>query len=166
MDLIKTHGIKLVGAYNDFMSPSKILAPIDIFMKSKTFKNYAPVFIKIVSKLYEVFKDFESDTDKQKLLDIVKAISLTEPQEKFDVTHPDSGDVICTLYTPEDKMLANDVLKNLSGNINYNPLKFKVKKKANSQEYKDTWNKVIKVLDKSQFDDETLDQLRNAINNA
>ena len=65
-----------------------------------------------------------------------------------------------------DKMIILDVLKNLAGNINYNPLKFNIKRKQNSQEYKDAWNKVMKQLDSSKFDDETLAQIQAAIANA
>ena len=71
-----------------------------------------------------------------------------------------------TLYTPEDKMLASDVLKNLGGNINFDPMKFNIKRKTNSQEYKDAWNRVVKTLDKKTFDDETLSKIRDAINNS
>jgi hypothetical protein len=38
-----------------------------------------------------------------------------------------------------------------------------IKKKTNSQEYKNAWNTVVKALDKKQFDDDTLKQLRDAI---
>ena len=60
-------------------------------------------------------------------------------------------------------MLANDILKNLAGNINYDPLKFSIKRKQNTQEYTDAWNKVVTELDSSKFDDETLNKLRDAI---
>ena len=63
-------------------------------------------------------------------------------------------------------MIANEVLKNLAGNINYDPTKFKVKRKNNQQEYKDAWNQVITKLDSSKFDDDVLTQLKDAINNA
>jgi hypothetical protein len=62
-------------------------------------------------------------------------------------------------------MIANDILKNLAGNINYDPLKFKVKRKTNTQEYKNAWNEVINKLDSSKFDDDVLTQIRDAINN-
>ena len=35
-------------------------------------------------------------------------------------------------------------------------MKFKVKRKKNTQEYKDAWNKVINELDSKKFDDDTL----------
>jgi hypothetical protein len=134
-------------------------------MKSKIFNNYASIYKELVANIYDAFKDQTSDAEKQQIINIVEAISLTGPQETFEIQHPKTGEVICTLYTPEDKMLATDVLKNMGGNINYNPQKFSVKRKVNSQEYKDAWNKIIKKLDTQQYDDETLAQIRDAINN-
>ena len=164
-DMIKMSGAKLISAYKDFMRPSRIKAPLDVFIKSKIFNEYADIFKNIVNKLYDAFKDMTSDIEKQELLNIVEAISLTSPQETFVIQQPGTTKSICTLYTPEDKMLATDVLKNLGGNINYNPQKFKVKRKNNSQDYKNAWNKVIKTLDSQQFDDDVLTQIRNAIDN-
>jgi hypothetical protein len=164
-DLVKLQGAQLISVYSDVMRPSGIRAPLDVFIKSKTFENFADIFKKLIINIYEALKDFTSDSDKQKLLKIVEEISLTGPQETFDVVNPDTGEIICTLYTPEDKMLASSVLKNLGGNINFDPLKFKIKKKTNSQEYKDAWNKVIKTLDSQQFDDDVLTQVRDAIKN-
>ena len=164
-DLLKMKGAQIITAYSDYMRPSGIRAPMDIFIKSKVFNNYGPVFKKLVLSLFDELKDLTSDVDKQHLLDVTKDISLTSPQETFDIIHPYNGNIICTLYTPEDKMLASNVLKNLGGNINYNPQKFNIKRKTNSQEYKDAWNKVVKTLDTKQFDDDVLTQLRDAINN-
>lgn len=165
IDLLKAKGQELIKAYSDFMCPSRIKAPIDIFIKSKIFSQYDPVFKKLVITLFEALKDLQTDDEKQGILKLVEEISLTGPQETFKVYNPNTGEIICTLYTPEDKMLASDVLKNLGGNINYNSLKFNVKKKTNSQAYKDAWNKVIQTLDKKQFDDDVLTQVRDAINN-
>lgn len=159
-------GTRAIAGYRDIMKPSGIRAPIEVFIKSKHFNRYADIYKKLITTIYEAFKDFESDAEKQDLLEIVKNIAETGPQETFEIVHPKTGEVVITLYTPEDKVLANEVLKNLGGNINYNPLKFNVKKKTNSKEYKDAWNKVVKTLDKKQFDDETLNQVLDAINNA
>ena len=163
IDLFKYKGAEIIKKYSDYMKPSSIRSPIDILIKSNKFKKFADIYQKIVNSLYDGLKDLTSDQEKQDLLDIAKEIALTDPQEVFDVTHPKTGELICRLYTPEDKMLAADVLKNLGGNINYDPLKFKIKRKTNSQEYKDAWNKVIKTLDTKQFSDEDLTQLRDAI---
>jgi len=154
---------RVISIYKNAMRPSSIKAPLDIFIKSKTFDKWAKIYKKLVTTLYDRLKDLTSDAEKALLLDIVNEISVTSPNEKFDVLHPVDGDVVCILYTPEDKMIANDVLKNLAGNINYDPMKFKVKRKINTQEYKDTWNKVVAELDSKKFDNETLKQLRDAI---
>ena len=164
-DLFKIKGAELVARYNNVMRPSGIKAPIDVFIKSKVFNSWASIYKKLVLSLYQEFKDFTSDADKQQILDIIKNIAVTSPQETFDVIHPNNGNVICTLYTPEDKMIASDVLKNLSGNINYNPQKFNIKRKTNSKEYQDAWNIVVKTLDNKKYDDDVLTQIRDAINN-
>ena len=163
IDMIKAKGSEMISKYRDFMSPSAIRAPLDIFTKSKIFSKYAKIYQDLIITIYEALKGITSDPGKQKIADIVKDISLTAPQEKFDIVHPETGEFIYTVYTPEDKVLACAVLKNLCGNINYNPQKFNIKKKVNSQEYKDAWNTVIKTLDKKQFDDETLTQLQDII---
>lgn len=157
---------RVIAVYKDVMRPSGIKAPLDIFVKSKAFSNFADIYKKLVLALYNSLKDPAkelSDNEKALLLDLVSKIAATSPQEKFEVVSPFTGEIVCTLYTPEDKLIASDVLKNLSGNINYDPLKFKVKRKKNTQEYKDAWNEVISKLDSKKFDDDTLKQLRNAI---
>ena len=165
-DMIKLKGAALIKRYSDIMKPSGIRAPLNIFIKSKAFSKWANIYKKTVIALYDRLKDLTSDAEKALILDIVNKIAATGPQDKFAVQHPVDGDVICTLYTPEDKMIANEVLKNLAGNINYDPTKFKVKRKNNQQEYKDAWNQVITKLDSSKFDDDVLTQLKDAINNA
>lgn len=159
LDALKVQGAKIISTYSDFMKPSSIKGPIDVFLKSKYFKNFAPVYQKVVNTVYSAFKDYTSDDEKSSILDLVKTIADTGPQEKIEVVSPFTGEIVCTLYTPEDKLLATDILKNLGGNINYNPLKFKVKKKTHSKEFVDAWNKVMKTLDSKQYDDETLNQI-------
>lgn len=166
IDQIKFESAKIIASYNNIMRPSGIRAPIEVFIKSKSFNSFADIYKKLITAIYEAFKDFETATEKQQLLDIVKDIAGTSPQETFDIINPKTGEIAATLYTPEDKVLATNILKNLGGNINYDPLKFSVKRKTNSQEYKDAWNKVVSKLDKKQFDDETLNQVLAAINNA
>lgn len=165
-DLLKIKGAGLIARYKDTMKPSGIKAPIEVCLAKGIFKQYAPIYQKLITDLYEAFKDNTSDADKQKILDMVKDISLTGPQEKFEITSPFTGKIVTRLYTPEDKMLACDVLKNMGGNINFNAQKFNVKRKTNSTEYQNAWNKVIQTLDNSKFDDNLLDQIKDAINNS
>jgi hypothetical protein len=164
VDMLKLKGSEMINMYKDFMRPSAIRAPLDVFIKSKTFGSYLKIYRELITAIYVSLKDLTSDADKQSILEIVKSLSLTSPQETFDIVHPITGEVICTVYTPEDKVLASAALKNLGGNINYDPLKFNIKKKGNSQKYRDAWNTVVKALDKKQFDDDTLRQLQDTIN--
>lgn len=166
IDLIKMKGAELIQAYGDTMKPSSIKAPLDVFMTTALFKKFAPVFQELLKKLYDAFKDIDTDKEKKELQQIIETIAGTGPLEKYRITHPHTGEYICTVYTPEDKVLATDVLKNIIGNINYNPAKFTVKKKTNSKEYKDAWNATIKALDTSNIDDDTLAQIRVAIEQA
>lgn len=166
-DMLKVKGAGLIARYKDYLKPSGIRAPIEVCIAKGTFKDYAPVFQKLISNIYEAFKDHcETDNDKQKILDVVEKISLTGPQEKFELVSPFTGEIVITLYTSEDKMLACEVLKNMGGNINYNPQKFNVKRKTNTPEYQNAWNQVVKTLDKKQFDDDVLNQIKDAINNS
>ena len=164
VDMIKLKGSEMIAKYKDFMSPSTIKAPLDIFMKSKIFNKWAKIYQELIKAIYTAFKDFNSDQDKQSILDIVSDLSVTAPHEKFDIVNPNTGEVICVVYTPEDKILASAALKNLGGNINYDQTKFNIKKKTNSKEYQNAWNTVVKALDKNKFDDDTLKQIRDAIN--
>jgi hypothetical protein len=163
LDSIDYSTAKAVKLYSNVMKPSGIRAPIDVFMKSKIYKQWPDAFQKLVKKVYDELKDFTNDPEKQFILDMISDIAVTSPQETFDVCHPKTGKVIVTLYTPENKLIVMDILKNITGNINYDPLKFNVKRKTNTQEYKNAWNEIIKQLDSKKFDDETLQQLRNAI---
>lgn len=91
IDPLKMKSAELISSYSDYMKPSGIRAPIDVFIKTKAFSQYAPVFKTLVTKIYEALKDYvDTDANKQKILDIVKEISLTDPQEVFDITHPNT----------------------------------------------------------------------------
>jgi hypothetical protein len=165
-DAIELSAGQAAAKYKNIISPSGIQAPLDVFIKSKTFKGLPKELQDLVMVIYSDLKDYTDDSDKQKLLDTIKDIANSGIQETFVLVNPIVANVICELYTPEEKMIASDIIKNLIGNINYKPQKFNIKRKNNSQEYKDAWNTVIKQLDSSKFDDETLKKLRDIINNA
>ncbi len=166
VDAIKIKGASMIKMYSDYAKPSGIRAPIDVFIKSKSFQKFAAIYQKLVKNIYEAFKDLASTPNNQKIFDCIMGISVTSPQETFELIQPVTGELICTLYTPEDKALAVDVLKNMYGNINYNVDKYKIKKQTNSKEYRDAWNAVVKALDKKRFDDKTLNSIKDAIHNS
>ena len=162
-DALSAKGKSVINKYRNTSKASSIRCPIDIFVKSKTFKQFGEFYKNIVAALLTAFKDRTSDAEIAKLTDLIQSIAMTGPEEQFDITDPLTGEFMITLYTPEEKMLANDVLKNMTGNINYDPLTFNIKRKTNAKSYKDAWNAVMKVLDKKKFDDKTLSDIMAAI---
>lgn len=162
-DALSAKGKSVINKYRNTSKASSIRCPIDLFVKSKTFKQFGDFYKKIVEALLNAFKERTSDAEIVKLTDLIQDIAVTGPEESFDITDPWTGELIITLYTPEEKMLANDVLKNMSGNINYDPLTFNIKRKTNAKSYKDAWNAVMKALDKKKFDDKTLQDIAAAI---
>ena len=77
IDMIKLKGRDMIAKYQDYMSPSAIRAPLDIFIKSNTFSKYAKIYQELITAIYDGLKDLISDAEKQSILDIVKDISLT-----------------------------------------------------------------------------------------
>lgn len=160
VDNLTVLGGNLVARYSDVNGPSSINIPIADFIHSQIFNSMAPIFQKLIKDLYSAFSNLTSDTDKQSLMTIIKNIAATGPQEPFNVVHPVTRKSVCTLYTAEDKRLAIDVLKNLTGNTTAaSPAG------SHSQEYIDAWNSTIAELDKPQVDDETLQSILATIKN-
>ena len=90
------------------------------------------------------------------------------------MTSPLTGECICELYSPEEKLGAVEVLKNIGGLVNTSKFKpkakakVKVKQATHSKEYTDTWNNVVTALCNSgeYYDDQVLvDLLAEIIGN-
>lgn len=168
VDSVKALGKKAMDLYRNTTSPSPIKCPIDYFMKQPAFKKqFAEIYQKLIATIYT---KLEAERDQvteqaftQHCLDLVQQIAVTTPTEAFKVTGPATKGVLVTLYSPEDKAVACMVLKNLGGNINYNPTKFIVKGKTNSQDYRDAWNLIMKTLDKGKFSNKVLSTLADRI---
>lgn len=166
IDPIKGYTIQALTLYAEAGAPSKILCPVEDYIKTKEFSKLIPTVKKVMEKIYEAFKDCcSTDQEKDELLEIVNKIASTDPLEKFDVVSPFTGELICHLYTPEEKLAATEVLKNLGGLINAAKFKAKVKltKTSHSKEYTDAWNEVVTKLSGSQYDSQTLQDLLNEL---
>ena len=166
-DPIKLYTAKAIMLYADASAPSKIYVPISEYVQTKDFAKIEPHIKAIMQNIFIAFKDVEADLtdqDKDAILDIVNQIAATGPQEKFTVTNPLTGEFICDLYSPEEKLGAVEVLKNLGGLINtgkFKPkakAKVKIKQATHSKEYTDTWNNVVTTLCNSgdYYDDQVL----------
>ena len=112
-DPIKLYTAKAIMLYADASAPSKIYVPISEYVQTKDFAKIEPHIKAIMQNIFIAFKDVEADLtdqDKDAILDIVNQIAATGPQEKFTVTNPLTGEFICDLYSPEEKLGAVEVL--------------------------------------------------------
>lgn len=154
-DPVKLYTAKAILLYAEASTPSKIYVPISEYVQTKDFSKIEPHIRAVMQNIYIAFKDLEADLtdqDKDAILDVVNQIAQTGPQEKFTVTNPLTGEFICELYSPEEKLGAVEVLKNIGGLVNsgkFKPkakAKVKVKQATHSKEYTDTWNNVVTTL--------------------
>lgn len=166
-DPIKLYTAKAILLYAEASEPSKIYVPISEYVQTKDFAKIEPHIRAVMQNIYIAFKDTEdslTNQDKDAILDVVNQIAETGPQEKFSVNNPLTGEFICDLYSPEEKLGAVEVLKNIGGLINtgkFKPkakAKIKIKQTTHSKEYTDTWNNIITTLCNSgeYYDDQVL----------
>ena len=163
-DPVKLHAAQALILYADAAAPSKIYCPIGEYIQTKEFSKIESHIRTAIQSVYVAFKDVSSDQEKDALLDIVNQIAETGPMEKYTIISPFTGNLVCVLYSPEEKLGACEALKNLGGLINtgkFKPkakAKVKIKKTSHSKDYTDTWNNVVTVLCNSgeYYDDQTL----------
>ena len=61
--------------------------------------------------LYDEFQVGERVYKKQQLRDLIKEIAQTSPTKVHELKSPITGEIVVTLYTPEEKLVALDSLK-------------------------------------------------------
>lgn len=145
--------------YVDMDSPSVLLRPMDVFIKSsKTFKNYPKHLQDMIIAVYEALKDADPEDIKHRMERIVQS-SPVEAVGLLDT----SGKTITTIYTPEEKYIIMNVLKNMIGNIQYDPITFKIKRATHSKEYVRAYNKTMRTFDKTKFDDDKLQDILKSV---
>lgn len=163
-DPVKLHAAQAILLYAEAAAPSKIYCPLSEYVQTKEFAKIESHIKTVMQSVYVAFKDVSSDQEKDALLDIVNQIAATGPQESFTIMNPFTGELVCVLYSPEEKLGATEALKNLGGLINTGKFKakakakIKVKKTSHSKDYTDTWNNVVTTLCNSgeYYDDQTL----------
>ena len=111
---------------------------------------------KIVKSIYDNFEGdiakkngvtFKKDDIRKLIKDIIKC----GPLQKFDIVNPIIGDVVTTVYTPEEKLIAVDALKTIIPDL---------------EAYQTWYDKVIKVLsDKSKYSEADIKKLFDKIDN-
>lgn len=139
--------------YRAIDKPSSIRRPMEVFLKGATFKAY-PIHIK--SMIQDICNSY-TDAPEAAITKALTEISESSPIDAVTIVGPDNTAI--ELYTPEEKWLAVQVLNNLAGNINYNPVKYTVKRGKHSKAYIKQYNKTISAFDKNSIDDKTLEDV-------
>ena len=156
--LQRTGKIDYIHNYTNTTSPSRIRCPIDIFIKTDDFKHAASELQHLIIRLKDAL---EGETDQNIFNDLLEEIAQSAPLEFIDIkVH---GKLITTLYSPQEKMIASDVIKLLQGNIKFDPTKFTIRRKVNSSEYRKAYNRTMKAFDKPAVSNKALADAIDAI---
>lgn len=129
------HEVGGLYMYADKKSPSGISDP-EKLLNSKEFKLWAPQYQEIAKGLIDGFtKEKHSETDLDNILD---EIAKLNPLSSYDIMSRVSGKIFATVYTPEEKKLARDIIKYFLDNSNLKQKWFnKIKEKLDNQKYSD-----------------------------
>lgn len=124
--------------YIDTQSASCIPGSVDDFIKNGcTIRvgnkklRIAQEYKEVVETIYEYFS--KATPDEAGIESLINQLAASHPTKAFDLIHPDSGEVVVTLYSPEQKSIAMDLLKKYRS------------------EYNDWYQKVTKVLNRSNY---------------
>lgn len=145
--------IRGLYSYKQEAQYSSINSPIEDFMERDTYLGWPDTFKKLVaqiqSKLHELdempLEDKTTKLPSEKIYkDVLNEISNIKKSRPLDkITIFGSIDI----YTPVEKLLAIDVLKNLIGQVDQSKYKVKVRRIDHSDEYVHYYNQIIKLLD-------------------
>lgn len=131
---------KLAISYRDVDSPTTIPGTVEKLIKSQEFKEWHEYYREIVLQLLEKYR--KTTVTEQESRDMIKQIAASAPLEQVNLF---GGDII--LYSPEEKGLAMDVIKKLSGISEYQMPKIKIKKVTHSPEYVKGYNETVRKYD-------------------
>ena len=153
------HSIKdTLYIYTKIDRPTNFFCTLPVFIKNRGLYHFVP-FDEVMngqvrpcivkfSTLPDIYQDIIVAIDeefkasagylKQDIRDIVTQIAKSNPTVKFDLTSKQNGNIISTLWTPEEKLLAIDALKTIiPGLEDYNTWYGKVQKTLSDPKYSD-----------------------------
>lgn len=108
-DFIKRHIASLYQANKNNLS--ELGDDITKFIESTAFKRLPDEIRSIIQNLEKEFNTANytvADLDK-----VLTTIVTSNPTETLDIINPNTGEVIETVYTPEEKSLASEVIKSI-----------------------------------------------------
>lgn len=124
--------------YRDIASASVIPGNIDDFVKNGCVIHTAKGELKISEKYKKIIEAIYNSLKNtvptpQSLENLIQRLAASHPTQELNLIHPETGEIIVTLYAPEQKRIAMDTLK-----------KFR-------SEYLTWYTKVFKVLAASKY---------------
>jgi len=120
--------------YSNWQGKANIFSTLDVYLKNKSLYHFFPCdeedengnlipcmvvydsllepWQEIMKQLYEEFQNnSERVYKKQQIRDLIKEIAQTNPTKVYELKSPITGEIVTTLYTPEEKLIALDSLK-------------------------------------------------------
>lgn len=124
--------------YNDTESSSIIKGSLDKFIKNgcslKTQNGAVQLSSEYRSVAEAIYNSLTVEPiSAQQIEDLITLIARSHPAVKTDLIHPETGEIMVTLYSPESKLVAQNVLKKYRS------------------AYDDWYKKVLKVLTSSGY---------------
>lgn len=147
-DNIAGRAIRAKMKYSDIDTPSQLTVKLNKFIDSALFKQYPEVVQNIIRDLYTAIVESNVEYKEADIIKMQKDIADTTIAENLDLISPVTGEVITELYTPEEKQMAQEVLKNL---------------KMFQNEYTEWYQKVIGVLADSKYTNDNIKQIFDAL---
>lgn len=148
-DIILSHLAQSKVMYADTKSPSELQVSPEVFLKSRSFKEYPEHVRKIITDLYDGFP--ESQTNETgisvKITKAIQDIASSSPVEYVNV-QTSTGDYV-QIVTPEEKWLAVQFLKAMlqAPGSNY------------TKDQRDAYNDAIRTYDNDAYSDEDLQNI-------
>lgn len=144
---------EVVGAhiYTDITSPCTLRMPLDKFINGKAFNRAYPEPVKqVIRELYEaIVLDPNIGYTNKDIQNYLQQIAKSSISQEVTLLTP-NGDVITTLYTPEEKGIAVEALKNI---LMY------------QNQYTEWYTKVMGVLADRKYSDQDLIDILNGLDN-
>lgn len=144
---------EVVGAhiYTDITSPCVLRMPLDKFINGKAFNRAYPEPVKqVIKELYDnIVLDPNVGYSNQDIEKYMKQIAKSSISQEVALISP-VGAVITTLYTPEEKSIAVEALKNI---LMY------------QNQYTEWYSKVMGVLANKKYSDQDLLDILNGLDN-
>ena len=155
-DGLSYQGASMIHDYLDTESYSVLsqygISLLDIEKESGTFKKLPDVMKRVLKTVYGVFKTYKTDNRQADIKKVLSDIAATAPEDEVHVIHPDTGEIVVTLYSADFKALVSNLLKK----IIEEPIKL-------PQAFVDAWTKVMQVVGPMDLSNEELDDIISGI---